>query len=184
MCVRQKIIRYVGGQLIKNDIHSKYTMPATILSLFVACKTHKHTETRFYIWASGTVEHWLMTVHRFDSGWAGLGGLKVEGKMSFIHQFVITKDSRETMTFYKWCVCACVCVLFFLSVSLACPLWNLCAHTQFFIRLVGHMFCHITTFATIKFHCKRCCDINCRLIFHWKINREPHNLIVVWCNAK
>lgn len=113
MCVRQKIIRYVGGQLIKNDIHSKYTMPATILSLFVACKTHKHTETRFYIWASGTVEHWLMTVHRFDSGWAGLGGLKVEGKMSFIHQFVITKDSRETMTFYKWCVCACVCVCCF-----------------------------------------------------------------------
>lgn len=128
MCVRQKIIRYVGGQLIKNDIHSKYTMPATILSLFVACKTHKHTETRFYIWASGTVEHWLMTVHRFDSGWAGLGGLKVEGKMSFIHQFVITKDSRETMTFYKWCVCA----VFFVGFPRMSAMEFMRAHTIFY----------------------------------------------------
>lgn len=59
-------------------------------------------------------------------GWSG--GLKVEGKMSFIHQFVITKDSRETMTFYKWCVCA----VFFVGFPRMSAMEFMRAHTIFY----------------------------------------------------
>lgn len=133
MCVRQKIIRYVGGQLIKNDIHSKYTMPATILSLFVACKTHKHTETRFYIWASGTVEHWLMTVHRFDSGWAGLGGLQVEGKNELYSSICYNKRlTRNDDILQMMCLCVCVCAVFFVGFPRMSAMEFMRAHTIFY----------------------------------------------------